>query len=158
VTAGDLARMKPSSLFHNTSRARLLEPDALVRTLETGRRRNSAILPTLLAVDLLTYHCGSLFFKCLFHILCTALYRLKHYFPLLHAPLNGSDAPASRRNQWSIHATGFMAVDWATSVLARRSKAEKILLTPVTLFLTFSITREDVVCHRFDPEEGCHES
>jgi D-3-phosphoglycerate dehydrogenase len=44
VTAGDLARMKPSALFVNTSRAGLVEPGALVAALGMGR-------PGLAAVD-----------------------------------------------------------------------------------------------------------
>jgi D-3-phosphoglycerate dehydrogenase / 2-oxoglutarate reductase len=43
VTAGDLARMKTSSLFVNTSRARLVEPGALVRALGAGRPGMAAI-------------------------------------------------------------------------------------------------------------------
>ncbi len=44
VTATDLARMKPSALLVNTSRAPLIEPDALVNALRLGR-------PGLAAVD-----------------------------------------------------------------------------------------------------------
>jgi D-3-phosphoglycerate dehydrogenase len=44
VTAGDLARMKPSALLVNTSRAGLIEPGALVGALRAGR-------PGLAAVD-----------------------------------------------------------------------------------------------------------
>src|SRR5258708_20943827 len=44
VTAGDLARMKPTALFVNTSRAGLIEPRALERALRSGR-------PGLAAVD-----------------------------------------------------------------------------------------------------------
>ena len=44
VTAEDLGRMKPTSLFVNTSRAELVEPDALVSALQAGR-------PGLAAVD-----------------------------------------------------------------------------------------------------------
>jgi D-3-phosphoglycerate dehydrogenase len=44
VTAGDLARMKPTSLLVNTSRAGLIEPGALVTGLRAGR-------PGLAAVD-----------------------------------------------------------------------------------------------------------
>ncbi|HEY1737988.1 MAG TPA: NAD(P)-dependent oxidoreductase [Acidimicrobiia bacterium] len=44
VTASDLARMKPSALFVNTSRAGLVEPGALVDALRAGR-------PGLAAVD-----------------------------------------------------------------------------------------------------------
>jgi D-3-phosphoglycerate dehydrogenase / 2-oxoglutarate reductase len=43
VTAGDLTRMKTSSLFVNTSRAGLVEPDALVRALSVGRPGMAAI-------------------------------------------------------------------------------------------------------------------
>ena len=44
VTAGDLARMKPTALLVNTSRAPLIEPGALVAALRAGR-------PGLAAVD-----------------------------------------------------------------------------------------------------------
>ena len=44
VTAGDLARMKPTALLVNTSRAPLIEPGALVAALKLGR-------PGLAAVD-----------------------------------------------------------------------------------------------------------
>jgi D-3-phosphoglycerate dehydrogenase / 2-oxoglutarate reductase len=44
VTAADLARMKPTALFVNTSRAGLVEPGALVAALRAGR-------PGLAAVD-----------------------------------------------------------------------------------------------------------
>jgi D-3-phosphoglycerate dehydrogenase len=44
VTGGDLARMKPTSLLVNTSRASLIEPGALVTALRAGR-------PGLAAVD-----------------------------------------------------------------------------------------------------------
>jgi D-3-phosphoglycerate dehydrogenase len=44
VTAADLARMKPSALLVNTSRAGLIEPGALVSSLRAGR-------PGLAAVD-----------------------------------------------------------------------------------------------------------
>jgi len=44
VTAGDLARMKPTALLVNTSRAPLIEPGALVAALQAGR-------PGLAAVD-----------------------------------------------------------------------------------------------------------
>jgi D-3-phosphoglycerate dehydrogenase / 2-oxoglutarate reductase len=44
VTATDLARMKPTALFVNTSRAGLLEPGALVAALQAGR-------PGIAAVD-----------------------------------------------------------------------------------------------------------
>jgi D-3-phosphoglycerate dehydrogenase len=44
VTAGDLARMKPTALIVNTSRAGLIEPGALVAALKRGR-------PGLAAVD-----------------------------------------------------------------------------------------------------------
>ena len=43
VTAADLARMKPSALFVNTSRAGLVEPDALAHALENGRPGKAAI-------------------------------------------------------------------------------------------------------------------
>jgi D-3-phosphoglycerate dehydrogenase / 2-oxoglutarate reductase len=44
VTAADLARMKPSALLVNTSRAPLIEPGALVAALKAGR-------PGLAAID-----------------------------------------------------------------------------------------------------------
>jgi D-3-phosphoglycerate dehydrogenase / 2-oxoglutarate reductase len=44
VTAGDLARMKPTALLVNTSRAALIEPGALVSALRAGR-------PGIAAVD-----------------------------------------------------------------------------------------------------------
>jgi len=44
VTAADLARMKPTSILVNTSRAGLIEPGALVHALEAGR-------PGIAAVD-----------------------------------------------------------------------------------------------------------
>lgn len=44
VTAGDLARMKTTALLVNTSRAELIEPDALLTALNRGR-------PGLAAVD-----------------------------------------------------------------------------------------------------------
>jgi D-3-phosphoglycerate dehydrogenase len=44
VTAGDLARMKPTALLVNTSRAPLIEPGALVAALTAGR-------PAMAAVD-----------------------------------------------------------------------------------------------------------
>ncbi len=43
VTAGDLARMKPTALLVNTSRAPLIEPDALVNALRAGRPGMAAI-------------------------------------------------------------------------------------------------------------------
>jgi len=43
VTAADLARMKPTSLLVNTSRAPLIEPGALVRALEAGRPGAAAV-------------------------------------------------------------------------------------------------------------------
>ena len=43
VTVGDLARMKPTSLIVNTSRAKLIEPGALVRALRNGRPGMAAI-------------------------------------------------------------------------------------------------------------------
>jgi len=43
VTAGDLARMKPSALIVNTSRAPLIEPGALVNALKAGRPGMAAI-------------------------------------------------------------------------------------------------------------------
>lgn len=44
VTAGDLARMKPTAILVNTSRAPLIEPGALVAALKAGR-------PGIAAVD-----------------------------------------------------------------------------------------------------------
>ena len=43
VTAGDLARMKASALFVNTSRASIVEPGALVGALKAGRPGMAAI-------------------------------------------------------------------------------------------------------------------
>ena len=43
VTAADLARMKPTALLVNTSRAPLIEPDALVNALRAGRPGMAAI-------------------------------------------------------------------------------------------------------------------
>jgi D-3-phosphoglycerate dehydrogenase len=43
VTADDLARMKPTSLLVNTSRAPLIAPGALVAALETGRPGMAAV-------------------------------------------------------------------------------------------------------------------
>ena len=43
VTAGDLARMKPTALLVNTSRAPLIEPGALVAALEAGRPGMAAV-------------------------------------------------------------------------------------------------------------------
>jgi D-3-phosphoglycerate dehydrogenase len=43
VTADDLARMKPTSLLVNTSRAGLIQPDALVDALRSGRPGMAAI-------------------------------------------------------------------------------------------------------------------
>jgi D-3-phosphoglycerate dehydrogenase / 2-oxoglutarate reductase len=43
VTASDLARMKPTSVLVNTSRAGLIEPDALVAALQAGRPGFAAV-------------------------------------------------------------------------------------------------------------------
>jgi D-3-phosphoglycerate dehydrogenase len=43
VTAADLARMKPSALIVNTSRAPLIEPGALVASLKAGRPGMAAV-------------------------------------------------------------------------------------------------------------------
>jgi D-3-phosphoglycerate dehydrogenase / 2-oxoglutarate reductase len=43
VTASDLARMKPSALFVNTSRAQLVETGALVAALQSGRPGGAAV-------------------------------------------------------------------------------------------------------------------
>jgi D-3-phosphoglycerate dehydrogenase len=43
VTASDLARMKPTALLVNTSRAPLIEPDALVNALRKGRPGMAAV-------------------------------------------------------------------------------------------------------------------
>jgi D-3-phosphoglycerate dehydrogenase len=43
VTRGDLARMKPTALLVNTSRAPLIEPGALVAALEAGRPGMAAV-------------------------------------------------------------------------------------------------------------------
>jgi D-3-phosphoglycerate dehydrogenase len=43
VTAGDLAHMKPTALLVNTSRAALIEPEALVAALQSGRPGMAAV-------------------------------------------------------------------------------------------------------------------
>ena len=43
VTAGDLARMKPTALIVNTSRAALIEPGALAQALRAGRPGMAAV-------------------------------------------------------------------------------------------------------------------
>ena len=43
VTAADLARMKPTALLVNTSRAGLIEPGALVDALRRGRPGKAAV-------------------------------------------------------------------------------------------------------------------
>jgi D-3-phosphoglycerate dehydrogenase len=43
VTAADLARMKPTAIFVNTSRAPLVEPGALVAALKQGRPGRAAV-------------------------------------------------------------------------------------------------------------------
>jgi D-3-phosphoglycerate dehydrogenase / 2-oxoglutarate reductase len=43
VTAADLARMRPDALIVNTSRARLIEPGALVAALQAGRPGMAAV-------------------------------------------------------------------------------------------------------------------
>ena len=43
VTAQDLARMRPSALFVNTSRAEIVEPDALLTALNRGRPGMAAL-------------------------------------------------------------------------------------------------------------------
>jgi len=43
VTAADLARMKPTALLVNTSRAQLIEPGALVRALQAGHPGMAAV-------------------------------------------------------------------------------------------------------------------
>jgi D-3-phosphoglycerate dehydrogenase / 2-oxoglutarate reductase len=43
ITAADLARMKPTALLVNTSRAPLIEPDALVNALHRGRPGMAAV-------------------------------------------------------------------------------------------------------------------
>jgi len=43
VTAGDLNRMQETSLFVNTSRAGLVEPDALIEALRRGRPGMAAV-------------------------------------------------------------------------------------------------------------------
>jgi len=43
VTAADLARMKPTAILANTSRAGLIEPDALVNALRAGRPGRAAV-------------------------------------------------------------------------------------------------------------------
>ena len=43
VTAADLARMKPTAILVNTSRAELIEPDALISALNRGRPGMAAV-------------------------------------------------------------------------------------------------------------------
>ena len=43
ITAGDLARMKPTALVVNTARAELFEPGALVAALRAGRPGYAAV-------------------------------------------------------------------------------------------------------------------
>ena len=43
VTAADLARMKPTALIVNTSRAPLIEPGSLVHALKAGRPGMAAV-------------------------------------------------------------------------------------------------------------------
>jgi D-3-phosphoglycerate dehydrogenase len=43
VTAADLARMKPTAILVNTSRAGLIAPGALVQALKTGRPGGAAV-------------------------------------------------------------------------------------------------------------------
>ena len=43
VTPGDLSRMKPTALLVNTSRAALIEPEALVKALRAGRPGMAAV-------------------------------------------------------------------------------------------------------------------
>src|SRR5665213_152285 len=43
VTSADLGRMKPTALLVNTSRAGLIEPDALVKALRAGRPGMAAV-------------------------------------------------------------------------------------------------------------------
>jgi D-3-phosphoglycerate dehydrogenase len=43
VTAADLSQMKPTALLVNSSRAQLIEPDALVRALRAGRPGMAAV-------------------------------------------------------------------------------------------------------------------
>ena len=43
VTSADLARMKPTALVVNTSRAGLIEPNALVKALRAGRPGMAAV-------------------------------------------------------------------------------------------------------------------
>ena len=43
VSAADLARMKPTAIFVNTSRAPLVEPGALVAALKAGRPGKAAV-------------------------------------------------------------------------------------------------------------------
>jgi len=43
VSAGDLARMKPTALLVNTSRASLIEPGALIAALQSGRPGMAAV-------------------------------------------------------------------------------------------------------------------
>src|SRR5262249_41900009 len=57
VQAADLARMKPSAIFINTSRAPLIEPGALVTALDQGH-------PLLPSMCLKKSRCAAWFCRC----------------------------------------------------------------------------------------------
>ena len=82
ITRADLARMRPTSLFVNTSRAELIEPGALVAALKAGRPGSAAVdvfehEPVLGASDPLLALPNAL---CTPHLGFVALDQLDEYF------------------------------------------------------------------------------